>query len=217
MSHRRNGDRHVDSAEYLPAHRLYDACAERFARDRGGLGGEAIYLEAILVARQRGRLLDLGCGSGEPIAEHFLQAGWTVTGVDAAPAMIAIARGRLPAATWNVADMLSLSLGRRLDAIVAWGSFFHLPPADQRAMFPVFRAHAAPGAMLLVDTGPRAGEVVGDLYGRPLYHASLDSDEYRDLFDRHDFEVVRHDVDMRDADGHAVWLARHRQARPTSA
>ncbi len=38
--------------------------------------------------------------------------------------------------------------------------------ADQRAMFPVFGDHAAPGAALLFTSGPAAGEAIGDLYGR---------------------------------------------------
>src|SRR3954469_1600763 len=74
-----------------------------------------------------------------------------------------------------------LSLGQRFDGILAWDSFFHLRPGDQRAMFPVFRDHAAPGASLLFTSGPRAGVAMGEWQGEPLYHASLDPDEYRAL------------------------------------
>jgi hypothetical protein len=124
--------------------------------------------------------------------------------------MIAIARKRLPGATWIEGDMRRLDLGRRFDLIVAWDSFFHLTAADQRAMFPVFQAHAAVNGLLLFTSGPAAGEAWGKLYGRDLHHASLDAEEYGELLARHGFDVVRHRVEDPDCGGHTVWLAQSR-------
>jgi hypothetical protein len=42
------------------------------------------------------------------------------------------------------ADMRSLDLGMRFDGLIAWDSFFHVTPAAQRLMFPVFGDHAEP-------------------------------------------------------------------------
>ena len=102
-----------------------------------------------------------------------------MTGVDSAPAMIDLCGSRFPHATWIVADMRTLDLASRHDGILAWDSFFHLRRDDQRAMFSVFRAHAAPGAALMFTSGPRDGEAIGTYHGAPLYHASLAPDEYR--------------------------------------
>ena len=38
------------------------------------------------------------------------------------------------------------------------------------------------GAALLFNSGPAHGEVIGSQFGDPLYHASLDPHEYRELF-----------------------------------
>ena len=35
-----------------------------------------------------GQLLDLGCGSGEPVAQYFINQGWSVTGVDFSEEML---------------------------------------------------------------------------------------------------------------------------------
>src|SRR5215475_13194069 len=59
------------------------------------------------------RVLDLGCGSGYPVARHLTGHGFRVTGIDSSPAMIALARSRLPEQEWIVADMRPLALGRR--------------------------------------------------------------------------------------------------------
>jgi hypothetical protein len=109
--------------------------------------------------------------------------------------------------TWLVRDMRNLSLGQRFDAIIAWDSFFHLRPDDQRAMFRVFRDHAGEGASLLFTSGPDAGEAIGSLYGRDLYHASLSAAEYRELLQRHGFEELLHRVEDAECGGHTVWLA----------
>ncbi len=144
---------------------------------------ERPYLDALLARLDAGNrhVLDLGCGAGEPIARYLIDAGCRVTGVDASSAMIALSAARFPDMTWMVGDMRTLALGERFGAIVAWDSFFHLRVEDQRAMFPIFRAHIAPRGLLLFTSGPAHGEAINDLYGQPLYHASLDAEEYRRL------------------------------------
>jgi SAM-dependent methyltransferase len=191
--------------------RLYEDAAADFARDRQRLIGEERYLNELIAGNgTRPSVLDLGCGSGVPIARFLIERGCAVTGVDAATAMIAIARANFPAMRWIVGDMRRLALGERFDAVLAWNSFFHLTADDQRGMFAVFRDHVAPGGRLLFTAGPEAGEAIGELYGRRLYHASLASAEYRELLDRHGFEVLTHVVEDPDCGGHTVWLARSR-------
>lgn len=155
-----------------------------------------------------GSILDIGCGSGEPIARHLIAAGYDLTGVDSSPSMIGLCRARFPDRRWVVADMRGLALGRRFDALLAWDSFFHLTAADQRAMFPLFAAHAGPAAALMFTSGPAAGEAIGRYRGEPLHHASLDGSEYRLLLERNGFKVVAQKNDDPDCGGHTVWLAR---------
>lgn len=155
-------------------------------------------------------VLDVGCGAGAPIGRYLLKQGLRVTGTDSSAALIGICRERYPAGEWIVADMRALELGRTFDGIVAWWSLFHLAPDDQRAMFPVFARHAAPGALLLFNGGDRYGEAIGEWRGEPLYHASLDGAEYEALLAANGFESVAGGV--RDPDcGDTLWrLARMR-------
>ena len=190
--------------------KLYHLKAADFAAERQRFGGEAKYFAEIAARIPAGApVLDLGCGSGVPISRFFIDYGFALTGVDAAPAMIAICRERFPDATWIVEDMRKLALGRRFHAIFAWDSFFHLPPDDQRAMFPTFQAHAAPGALLLFTSGPKAGEPIGNLFGEPLYHASLDEAEYRSLLAANGFEVLSYRAEEQDIGGRTAWFARN--------
>ena len=189
---------------------LYRRHAIAWAARRGASARlEAPWLERLdALLPRRARVLDLGCGSGQPIASWLAGRGHAVTGVDTSPTLLAIARLALPGHRFVAGDMRGLALGERFDAVVAWDSAFHLPPDAQRALFPVFADHAAPGAALLFTSGPAAGVSMGRLEGEPLYHASLDATEYRDLLASHGFEVVAHVAEDPACGGHTVWLAR---------
>jgi len=155
-----------------------------------------------------GMVLDLGCGSGTPVASHLINAGYAVTGVDASPEMIAFFRERQPMATAHLADMRILHLDQKFSGILAWDSFFHLSCEDQSRMFPVFARHAAAGAALMFTSGPVAGEGVGRLFGDELYHASLDPKDYRDLLAETGFVVIDHVAEDEQCGHRTVWLAR---------
>ncbi|MDB5549894.1 MAG: methyltransferase, partial [Tardiphaga sp.] len=73
-------------------------------------------------------VLDIGCGSGLPIARELIRRGFDVTGVDGTPTMLALFRRNLPDASAHLVDMRQLALGRRFAGLLAWDSFFHLSP-----------------------------------------------------------------------------------------
>lgn len=100
-------------------------------------------------------------------------------------------QAHLPGQEALISDMRKLALRRSFHGILAWDTFFHLDRDSQRRMFPVFRAHAARRGALMFTSGPADGEGIGRLEGDPLYHASLDVAEYRQLLGSHDFDVIR--------------------------
>ena len=191
---------------------LYERHARQWDSDRLRILFERDWLDrfaALLPAD--GPILDLGCGSAEPLARYFIERGFQICGVDSSPTLISLCRGRFPQQEWHVADMRALSLARQFHGIIAWDSFFHLNHADQRRMFPIFETHAAPGAVLMFTSGPSFSESIGSYQGEPLFHASLDGEEYRSLLLDHGFDVVRQVNNDPCCDRHTVWLAQHKK------
>jgi cyclopropane fatty-acyl-phospholipid synthase-like methyltransferase len=188
---------------------FYAAHAAAFDAERSRALNEAGWLEAFsALLPPGGTVLDMGCGMGEPMAAWLIERGYCVTGVDATAALLDLAQARFPEAEWVKADMRGLDLGRRFDGILAWDSFFHLSVAEQCACFSTFAAHAVPGAPLMFTSGAEHGEIANPLYGEPLYHASMTTDDYRALLDVHGFQVARHVVADPACGERTIWLAR---------
>ncbi len=186
----------------------YEREAADWAKQRNRSLWERPALEACVAGRAPGlHVLDLGCGSGEPIARWFVERGDFVIGVDGAAAMISEIRERVPEVRAINADMRSLAMEESFNIILAFNSFFHLNEADQRAMFPVFAAHAAPGARLLFTSGPSHGEAWGTVGKSEVYHMSLAPNVYRALLNQNGFAEVWFRPDDAELMGHSVWLA----------
>ena len=197
-------------AEQIPQIYERHALAWDADRNRGPWNDKRWHDQFIACLTPGARVLDLGCGSGVPVALHLVQHGLRVTGVDTSPTLIALCRQRMPEHEWIIAEMQAVALPQRFDGLLSWDSFFHLTPDHQRTMFTVFAAHAAPGAFLLFNTGPEQGESLGSYHGEPLYHASLDPEEYQRLLDQSGFALVAHTVEDPTAGGRTIWLAQFR-------
>jgi SAM-dependent methyltransferase len=188
---------------------LYRRHARAWTAARGVVLHERGWMERFAAAAGDGaEVLDIGCGSGEPVARFLTGLGHGVTGIDSAPEMIAMFAGNFPHRPALVADMRTLALGKQFGGVLAWDSLFHLTGADQRGMFPVFAAHALPGAALMFTSGRQDGVALGELEGDVLFHASLAPDAYRALLAETGFEVLGHAVNDPTCGGRTVWLAR---------
>jgi SAM-dependent methyltransferase len=196
----------MSHADAIPG--LYVRHAEAFDRVRGKNGFERLWLDRLAAPLSPGaHVLDIGCGSGEPIAADLIGRGFVVTGLDVSEPLIRLCRERFPEHDWHVGDMRELSLGPAFQAIVAWHSFFHLTPEAQRAMFPRFASHTAEGGTLMFTSGPAAGVAISEFEGEPLYHASLDPEEYRSLLAENGFVVLQHAIEDPQCGGATIWLA----------
>jgi ubiquinone/menaquinone biosynthesis C-methylase UbiE len=132
----------------------YDTEAEVIGRETTLLPEEETLLQRHLAPGRR--LLDIGCGAGrEAIA--FARAGLAVTGIDVAPAMIALARDRARAAGFAIEFAVGEALtwpviGGPFDAIYfSPGIYSHIPGRDRRVRtLTRLRDLLAPGGMIVL-------------------------------------------------------------------
>lgn len=103
-------------------------------------------------------ILDLGCGSGVPIAEALMDAGFAVYGVDVSPSLVAAFRKRFPRAPVACeAVEESPFFDRTFEGAVAWGLMFLLPAKTQRELIHRVAGALGPGGRFLFTAPAEAG------------------------------------------------------------
>ena len=135
----------------------FDPIAHYYDADDGQLVED---IPTVLAFAQKtgGPVLELGVGTGR-LALPLAEAGYHVTGIDSAAAMLAIARQRIAAAHLKhmiqvqQADFRDFALPTKFAlATCGFNSFLHLIDThDQLAALQCWRRHLRPGGLLVLD------------------------------------------------------------------
>ena len=97
---------------------------------------------------ERGRVLDLGCGAGVPVARELAALGHAVVGVDGSAQQIARASRNVPTATFIEADMCGIEFeAASFDTVGAFYSTAHVPAAEQRQLISRTTSWLKPGVV----------------------------------------------------------------------
>ena len=102
-------------------------------------------------AIRSGRIVELGCGSGI-LASRLVAVGYRVTGLDASPAMIAIARRQVSDARFRIASIATAAIPAA-DAVVAIGEIISYLGSRRTVerLFRRVRAALRPGGVFIFD------------------------------------------------------------------
>ncbi|WP_170384227.1 class I SAM-dependent methyltransferase [Ruegeria atlantica] len=190
-------------------HAVYERQATEYDKLRSKALFEARWLARFTASLKPGdHVLDLGCGTGDPIARWFMAEGFAVTGVDFAEAMLAIARDRWPDGDWRHADMRDFELDQQFDGIIAWNSFYHLTAGEQKDCIARMSHHLRSGGMLMLTVGPRAGEVSGAVGSELVYHASLSPAGYATCLEENGLQMTGYLAEDPETQSHTILMAR---------
>jgi SAM-dependent methyltransferase len=141
--------------------RTFYAADLAYVHDAGFLGFANRAAPGVLQLLRRhcrpgARVVEIGCGSGG-LTQHLVRAGYRMLGVDVAPAMIRLARHRVPGAEFRVASYHDFALPP-CAAVVAVGECLNYLAAGrsrhEAALGHFFRRAGAalpPGGLLLFD------------------------------------------------------------------
>ncbi|WP_170561314.1 class I SAM-dependent DNA methyltransferase [Ruegeria atlantica] len=188
---------------------VYERQATEYDKRRSKALFEARWLARFTASLKPGdHVLDLGCGTGDPIARWFMAEGFDVTGVDFSEAMLAIALERWPEGDWRHADMRDFELDRTFNGIIAWNSFFHLTADEQKACITRMARHLNTGGMLMLTVGPGAGEVSGTVGSELVYHASLSPADYAVCLEENGLQLTGFLAEDPETQSHTVLMAR---------
>jgi ubiquinone/menaquinone biosynthesis C-methylase UbiE len=122
------------------------------SRDRPGWHDELAQVVELVGSLSPARTLDVACGTGF-LTQHLQGC---VVGLDQSPAMVALARSRLPTNLAVIGDALHLSFADGAFDRVFTGHFYgHLPPAEREAF--LSEAARVANELVVVDSALRPG------------------------------------------------------------
>jgi cyclopropane fatty-acyl-phospholipid synthase-like methyltransferase len=174
----------------------YDAIALQWDRQRIQLSPSEARIMTLLVdgLEPDSVVLDLGCGTGRPIATHFAASGFRVCGVDQSPAMLRLARTRLPTHEWIRAEIESFPFTLPFAAAIAWDSLFHIPRAHHGEIFArLCRALPTGGRFALTAGGSDHPAFIDSMLDHRFFYDSHPPEMTVALLERAGFRIEHHE------------------------
>lgn len=171
----------------------YNLIAPQWAAARATFfGREREYLDALLSAAPVGAtILDLGCGTGRPMAEHIVAQGRRVLGVDQSEALLQMARSNLPNERWVLSTMEAFEPDQPCHGALLWDSLFHLSRAQHEPILRKVVNALPPGARLMLTVGGSAHPAFTDtMFGQTFSYDSNTPDESRQILARLGCHIV---------------------------
>ncbi|MEL6415410.1 MAG: class I SAM-dependent methyltransferase [Pseudomonadota bacterium] len=136
----------------------YEAIAADFIEARSDIGSDIVRSWAARL-ETGARVLDLGCGHGDPNMPVLLEAGLRVSAIDASPHLLSVLRDRFPEVE-TACEPVETSdfFGRQFDGVLAIGLIFLLPEGAQGELTRKVSKALHPGGRFLFSAPTERGE-----------------------------------------------------------
>ncbi|MFJ3921896.1 class I SAM-dependent methyltransferase [Streptomyces sp. NPDC090022] len=167
--------------DQVSAAELFDELGAGYEEAFADLPGQLAALDWLTARLPAGaRVLDIGSGTGRPVAARLVEAGCAVTGIDVSPTMVELARERVPGARFELADVRTYSAPQGgFDAVCAFFPLLVMSRAEVESALERIAGWLAPGGYFVMATVPgdiRDLEIVW--MGHKVTVSSLSADDY---------------------------------------
>ncbi len=156
---------------------------DQIAADYDSYRGDEVGVASIgALIHQLGKdiaVLDLGCGTGKPIAMHFAEKVREYVGVDSSAGMIQQFSSQVhPAKSYTMRlEDLTMS-GKRFELVFSWGAMCHLQPNIQKIALSKAVSLTAANGLIAFTSGEHQGQAQGSVGELLVTHHSLGVNQY---------------------------------------
>jgi len=190
-------------------HNSYDSIAGEWHAYERQFGAKK-YVDSLLGRLMPGvKILDLGCGTGQPVAQYLVRNNFRVVGVDQSANMLGIARRIVPEAELIHADMCEMNLTDEFAAAICWDSIFHVERTQHQGIFRKLSNLLEPGGWLLLSAGATGHEgFTSEMFGHEFFYSGYELEETLRLLRSVEFEIELCEEDDPSSLGHVAIIAR---------
>ncbi|GGF04133.1 class I SAM-dependent DNA methyltransferase [Flavobacterium limi] len=139
----------------------------------------------------KGTILDIGCGTGMPIAKYLSDRNFSITGIDQSSKMIETAQSAgIKNSVFHTCDFFDFETDKKFNGIIAWDSLFHFPKERQNEIYSKVYHLLAPGGYFLFTHGKEEDEHIDSMFGEQFYYSCLTKDFVLGLMKELGFEIL---------------------------
>lgn len=160
---------------------------------RDFFGCEQAHLDLLLAnLPASATVLDVGCGTGRPMAEYVLAHGYHIVGIDQSEAMLQLAQQRFPQADWREAVLETCEFAGTYNAAICWDSLFHIERQYHEPILRrIFNALVPYGKLMLTVGGSAHPAFTDYMFGHEFFYDSWPPEQATQLLESIGFEVVQ--------------------------
>ena len=162
------------------------------------------------------KILDVGCGSGKPIAAYLIEKEFNVYGLDISPKLLKYAEQMIPKERLFLADICDFTTNLQFDAIICWFTLFHVHATKHLEILKKFYTFLKPTGILLItfaDTNQAVNSphtiideytIESEMFGERFCHSGRPALMNSALIKEAGFNIL---IDKIDQPGNQVILA----------
>ncbi len=179
----------------------YDQIADQWWQERQWSLDKNAIDQAIPYIRSAGKILDVGCGSGKPIAEYLLSRGFDVYGVDISERQLHYAQQIISKERLWQGDIRTWQIPLKFDGIICWFALFHVHADEHATILKKFYDCLNPQGIILMTMADTAGpqgdyQIVDDqsiksiMFGQEFYYSGHSVSENLKLIKAAGFQII---------------------------
>lgn len=174
-------DRDGSQGQPVSAAELFDGLGIEYERAFVRLPAQLAAIEWLTARLDAGsRVLDVGSGTGRPVADLLVRAGHEVTGIDVSGEMVTLASAQVPGARFEQGDVRAFDAPEgHFGAVCAFFPLLMMSRAEAAAALKRMAGWLAPGGFLVTATVPADVEDVEIVWmERTVRVSSFSTEEY---------------------------------------
>lgn len=156
------------------------------------------------------KILDVGCGSGIPIAKYLSEKGHKIIGIDISEGQINLAKKNVAGGEFLLMDMQNLTFpNNSFDCVVCFYTIHHLPRALHKNLLESFYKILRGNGYLMITMGTQEYEEVTEEYKDiKLFWSNWKREKNLQILRETEFELIYQEIHKSGGDEHLIIFAK---------
>ncbi len=173
----------------------YNKIASKYNEERNIYNNSKELAYFLQLLPSNAKVLDVGCGTGVPVAQFLVANGCNVIGIDISANMLELAKKQVPEAKFIEQDMIqSIFPNESFDGIISLYAIFHVPKEEHLSIFQNFYRILKKGGILHFCLSASANEGNDYMYETELFWSSYSPEKSISLVKQAGFEILSDEI-----------------------